>query len=75
MYPKCSHPCFVPYFQEFAELVEIEDFEMLFQLLDYEGRGAVNIREFCDGIDKICRGKLEMSLPYLRRKTNKYTQN
>mmetsp|Transcript_35204 Transcript_35204/g.79436 ORF Transcript_35204/g.79436 Transcript_35204/m.79436 type:complete len:547 (-) Transcript_35204:18-1658(-) len=46
--------------KEFAELVEIEDFEMLFQLLDYEGRGAVNIREFCDGIDKICRGKLEM---------------
>jgi len=46
--------------REFAELVETEDFEMLFQLLDYDQRGAVNIREFCDGIDKICRGKLEM---------------
>mmetsp|Transcript_54803 Transcript_54803/g.123126 ORF Transcript_54803/g.123126 Transcript_54803/m.123126 type:complete len:306 (+) Transcript_54803:4364-5281(+) len=46
--------------REFAELIDTEDFEMLFQLLDYDSQGEVNFKDFCDGVEKISRGKLEM---------------
>merc|ERR1711879_747113 len=42
------------------EVAGTDDLKGLFGILDYDGSGHVTVDEFCDGIDKLNQGKLEL---------------
>jgi voltage-gated sodium channel len=44
------------------EISKTEDFTALFKCIDNNRSGALDIDEFCDGVDMLCGGKLELHL-------------
>mmetsp|Transcript_47938 Transcript_47938/g.111843 ORF Transcript_47938/g.111843 Transcript_47938/m.111843 type:complete len:601 (-) Transcript_47938:11-1813(-) len=46
--------------ENLLDICEADDLTELFALLDYDDDGQVSIDEFCEGVEKVAQGKLEL---------------